>query len=544
MRADYAKKVIKEYDKLPYKCILIDGVWGIGKSYLVSQSLERNDNVCKLSMFGLNDAQQIFHEVFYQLGLHGKEKVQKILSNILDITSVFSDKADGVKAIMKSLIKEKELFQEISKTFDEYRIIVIDDLERMNERIKLEEFLGVVEELKKCHLVKVILIANTEELTEKDIFDRYKEKVIDRTYCITEHSTDIDWSRLNIHDKFISDFLKIHKVKNLRTLQKAQNFYDDVRINIKDEYFQEFYDEIRLICYAITVESVDKLYYKNQTDKKSSNSGITFEMKNILEIRIKSNYLLGLRSGNGLFEILFKYYKNENEITLDEIEREYQVFIHSGEKSNYYKTDEEIKKMLPGLLRKMEGEDNIVNCVKCADEYIFWNELLNIDIDQELGRYKQKIHDNIYNKVLEGKLEYLTYGIETYNLQNDTNKRLLQDIIDTSKEELIQEYVEYLHENTGTEKAYNYSCALKEFINNTYFKKIIYEKVNKLYTRNSFPVDDVNELKYRTSYNIMYVLYNVNNDELLAYCEELAKSCDNISRYRIEKIIEGLVRGY
>lgn len=57
MRADYAKKVIKVYDKLPYKCILIDGVWGIGKSYLVNQSLEKNNSVCKLSMFGLNDAQ-------------------------------------------------------------------------------------------------------------------------------------------------------------------------------------------------------------------------------------------------------------------------------------------------------------------------------------------------------------------------------------------------------------------------------------------------------------------------------------------------------
>ena len=50
MKADYIKEVINQYTKLPYKCILFDGPWGIGKSYAIDQVLSDNKNVCNISM--------------------------------------------------------------------------------------------------------------------------------------------------------------------------------------------------------------------------------------------------------------------------------------------------------------------------------------------------------------------------------------------------------------------------------------------------------------------------------------------------------------
>lgn len=85
MKADYIKEIIKKYDEMPYKCILIDGTWGIGKTYAVKDALKENNNVCYLSVFGIKDVQQIFHETFYQLGLKDKKEIRKMLLRYLTL---------------------------------------------------------------------------------------------------------------------------------------------------------------------------------------------------------------------------------------------------------------------------------------------------------------------------------------------------------------------------------------------------------------------------------------------------------------------------
>ena len=86
MNADYIKVIVDKIDDLPYKAILFDGTWGIGKSYAVNQALEHRDNVCKISMFGLNNAKKIYHEVLFQLALKNNIgcKLSKIVKDILE----------------------------------------------------------------------------------------------------------------------------------------------------------------------------------------------------------------------------------------------------------------------------------------------------------------------------------------------------------------------------------------------------------------------------------------------------------------------------
>ena len=45
MKADNIKNIISDIDHLPYRAILFDGTWGIGKSYAVNEALEANINV-------------------------------------------------------------------------------------------------------------------------------------------------------------------------------------------------------------------------------------------------------------------------------------------------------------------------------------------------------------------------------------------------------------------------------------------------------------------------------------------------------------------
>ncbi len=538
MKADYIKEIIKKYDKMPYDCILIDGTWGIGKTYAIKDALKERRNVCFVSLFGMKDVQQIFHETFYQLGLKDKNGIQKIISRLIDVIAVFSKKVGVAKGILESIIKEKELFFELTKTFQELHIIVIDDLERMNDSISMEEMFGIIDEIKRCNYVKVILVANTSEIRNKEVFEKYSEKVIDRIYQMTEHTDNIAWSKLNINCGFINQFLKVHKVRNLRTLQKAQNLYDDVRLQLKDGYMDAFYDEIRLACYGIVVESTDGLYYREKEDTNNDPvSNVTFNLTNRLEFRIKNHYLRGVRISGNMADIIQKYYENKAEINAEEVDGEYQIFLHAGDKANYYKSDEEMKLVLPKLAENIRTENNIGKLIKYADEYLIWSEHLELDTKQILTEYEQKIHDMIYAEVVNGKLDYLSYTIDIH-IQSETNRNIINKLIQDIKIELVRLYVQYLSEETHGDLAYDYSFNLRSFMNNTYYKKAVSGNIDELYNKKSFPIDDVTETQYRTSYNIMNVMYMENRERFIQYCNELKKSCDHMARHRIDVLLK------
>lgn len=541
MKADYIQEIINQYGALPYKCILFDGPWGVGKSYAIDQALSNNNNVCYISMFGIKDAQEIYHEVFSQLAMKDKGKVSETVSKMVDAGAAISEKMAFVKNIISSFVKEKEIFLNISKTFTKLRLIIIDDLERMQDSIELKEVFGIIEELKRCNKVKVILVAYKAELSDDDLFKKYSEKVIDRTYHITERPENVDWSKLNIHHRFITQFLSVHNVKNLRTLQKAQNLYDDVRLKLREGYLDEFYDEIRLACFGIVVESIDKLYYKEpEKNQKDSVIQAVQIANNSLEFRINNYYLRETRIGRNMVELLKKYYENEIELLEDEIEAEYQIFIHAGEKANFYKSDKELELVLPRLADNIRQETNIAKLMRYADEYIIWSEHLQIDTKKTLDEYKEKLYDMIYAEVMKGKMEYLTYGIESIYVQSKTNRRIIQEQNEKIKVGAVKAYVEYLSLNTGGEQAYQYSYFLRNFVNNSYLKDAISGNIDALYNEKSFPIHNVTEEKYRTSHNIMYVLYHDNKDRLLAYCDELKNECDNMAAHRINVILKSL----
>lgn len=538
MRADYIKEIISEYIQMPYECILIDGTWGIGKTYVVKDALKEYKNVCYISAFGMKDAQQIFHEAFYQFGLKDKKRLRNVLSKLIDIIGVFYNKIGIAKQILDSVIQEKELFLELTNKFKSLHIIVIDDMERRNENVSLEELFGTIEEIKKCNYVKVILIANTREIKNKEIFNKYIEKVIDRTYQMTEHMNNIEWRKMNIHCGFIKKFLNEHKVQNLRTLQKAQNLYDDVRLRLKDGYKDDFYEEIKLACYAIVVESTDQLYYREKdTNQKDSIINATFDITNQLAFRIKNHYLSGERISGNMVDMLQMYYENQRELVPEEIDGEYQIFLHAGEKANFYKTDEELKVVLPEFEEKIKTENNIGLLMKYADEYLIWSRYLEIDTTEIVNIYERKVHDIVYVEAMNGKLDYLSYGLEMH-IQSEINQGIIKKLIQNIREEIVKSYIQYLSQNIQGEMAYQYSYRLRQFTDSSYYREIVFQNIDNLYNEKSFPIKDVTDATYRTSYNIMYVMCEESQDKFLAYCDDIKKKCDHMAAHRIDVLVK------
>lgn len=546
MRADEIKNIIGHINDLPYRTILFDGTWGVGKSYAVNEALAGNPDVCKISMFGMTDAKQIYHEVLFQLALKNNVggKIGEIANNIIEGAAKIWDKVGQARDVIQNIANERELFLLLSKEFTFLHIVVIDDLERMNSNMNLQEIFGIIEELKQCNYVKVILVANTAEMSKdkKEIFNKYSEKVIERTYAVTERAESVEWSKLHIHAQFIEEFLNLHKVENLRTLEKAQQFYDDVILFCENYNSDEFLEELRLICYAIVVESTHNLYYKeydsNNTDsvEKMVNS-----IENTLEHRI-GRYLHGTKSSNNLTEMLLKYYK-EGTHDKEQLEAEYRLFLKAGDKPNYYKTDAEIKVMLPDLKKELLQAKNIVELNEFADSYMTWSDILEEDNEDVLTIYKNRLNKMLKQAIRDGKEEILTYSYDLFHMSSDKVKRIYREENENMKEFLIETYVEHLKNTTHGEKAYQFSYKLRNYFSNSYYHEIIMKKVDRLYNKRSFPVGDVDQNRYHTCYNIMYILYHADKEKFRNYCTDIKKDCDKMSVHRIEVLSEEIMKG-
>lgn len=545
MRADYIYDIIKKFGCFSYDCILFDGPWGIGKTYAIDKALEEQENVCSISMFGLQNSQQIYHEVLCQFVLKNNKagKIAGAATEVLDGISNIWKSVSSAKEVLQSIAREKELFLLLSKGFDSLHIIVIDDLERVSDRINIEEVFGIVEELKKCNNVKIILVANIDELQEnnKEIFKKHNEKVIDRIYHITEKPEKINWGEIGIHAGFMQEFLSVHKVKNLRTLKKAQRFYDDVYIVVNQIDNQQFKDEIRLICFAIVVESTDNLYYKQNDNEDDSNKKIFNELHNELLYRILL-YLQEVRSSRNLVNILLEYYNNQIVLSTSDIMLEYKIFLQAGNKPNYFKTDDEIRRILPKIEDDIVKATTIGELNRNADEYEIWSETIGEDNAPMLDKYREIVRNLLWNEVKKGNEDILGYSYDLWHLEAKKVKEIYEEERNAVRKMVIQHYVDYLKDTTKGKMAFEYSCKLREYCANNYYKEIIKENIDKLYNRKSFPVDEIDSVQYHTCYNIMSVLYHINQDRFLEYSDELSKQCDNMSAHRMDVLIREIIR--
>lgn len=419
----------------------------------------------------------------------------------------------------------------------------IDDLERVSDRINIEEVFGIVEELKKCNNVKIILVANIDELQEnnKEIFKKHNEKVIDRIYHITEKPEKINWGEIGIHAGFMQEFLSVHKVKNLRTLKKAQRFYDDVYILVNQIDNQQFKDEIRLICFAIVVESTDNLYYKQNDNEDDSNKEIFNELHNELLYRILL-YLQEVRSSRNLVNILLEYYNNQIVLSTSDIMLEYKIFLQAGNKPNYFKTDDEIRCILPKIEDDIVKATTIGELNRNADEYEIWSETIGEDNASMLDKYREIVRNLLWNEVKKGNEDILGYSYDLWHLEAEKVKEIYEEERNAVRKMVIQHYVDYLKKTTKGKMAFEYSRKLREYCANNYYKEIIKENIDKLYNRKSFPVDEIDSVQYHTCYNIMSVLYHINQDRFLEYSDELSKQCDNMSAHRMDVLIREIIR--
>lgn len=176
--------------------LALKGTWGVGKTYAWNKTvLECKDdiklpNYCYVSLFGMSSISELRTAIFTKtqsvnrLGI--KLDAEMINKEWLGIVGEQTKKLFRLgSGIIKELPYGKNItvgFETLAPYFIRNTIICLDDFERLatgTGSIKTEEILGLISDLKEEKGCKVVLIFNEEKLNDKDIYSRYREKVVD-----------------------------------------------------------------------------------------------------------------------------------------------------------------------------------------------------------------------------------------------------------------------------------------------------------------------------------------------------------------------------
>lgn len=294
------KKLIKNFLEADGSQVLaITGGWGIGKTYTWNKVFDglkkhlKEDYWSYVSLFGIESLESLKRNIFDQmqsksnfdespficsltyfkkalipLGKTASKAVSKIsqTANIIPggsvVSSLIEDCSDSAL-----LYLDKKYY-----TFIKNWLICIDDLERKDEKLNLLDIFGIISQLKEEKNCKIVLIFNKSEFNEQDkeIFNQYKEKVIDKhlylnldpkecfelIFTKTEGELTKEAKKPKEAEKVIKVIKVINvikqsslhlEIKNMRTLKKIKDRLNDNSglLHILEEYEKKFKGDVR-----------------------------------------------------------------------------------------------------------------------------------------------------------------------------------------------------------------------------------------------------------------------------------------------------------
>jgi len=173
--------LIQLLDDTDNSVIALSGKWGTGKSYLwrevkAESKDEKVNSALYVSLFGLSSMDQIKYKI-----------VQSAIPSIGEHPSWWENARKGWSAaskILESVHKGFSALNEIAllavPSILKDKVIVLDDIERKHDKLSVDEVMGFIDEFTQQHNARIILILNSDQLADRSIWDKLREKVIDQ----------------------------------------------------------------------------------------------------------------------------------------------------------------------------------------------------------------------------------------------------------------------------------------------------------------------------------------------------------------------------
>ena len=381
--------------------IALNGKWGVGKTFFWNQLIEEKFSAKKtayISLFGVETIQQIKNDLLLQIYTQNGF-VKKIKDK------VGSFKLYGMDISLALSWFEKKDFENV--------IVCFDDFERISDKLKLKDVLGLISELKEQKKCTVVLILNKKELKDEDL-SKYKDKIVDYDFnyepTVVE-SFSLIKDNLKSFKQYPLEYFQRHEINNIRIMKRVINALNDY------VYFENLVKD-----------------YKNIEEEL---------VENILEISTINALELSVD-----FETLSKY---SNPYDLDEFSKQ-----KYGEPKQEKQKNENYEKLLKYINKKNVGyfyiSDITFNIIDYIKNSIVDKDSLQNSINERIKKEKyssiqEQIRKCTHKARYDLNYSYNQYTKDLFNILESNQNNIIEIINADNFLFYIQQLEEFDSEN-------------------------------------------------------------------------------------------------
>ena len=558
MRVQDIKEVIKNTieDKENYKAILIDGVWGCGKTTIVKDAIKElseeiisKKKLVYQSLFGIKDVTELAAcfsyagKIIYSLG-------KSIASPFTKLIPIVGDQ------IKESIDNSTALFAP-SPSKKKDTIFIFDDFERVDELFSYITLLGFFNQLimRGC---KIICVSSLKDLSKMDIerkkgLDAFLEKAFDRVFYINDYPEEIITNIFSDNDKTkqcIKQCVDMFE-GNIRIALKAKRLITDI-YGKSDKYKYDLsrkYTDLQIMKSAICATKA--IYFFRQKNKNDDKNKKDKEDLNYLELLAEHNpegldYNIAKNIDETIKEKTFYYLPEETDsikelakcICMVEIHNDYSMLVNSyplnvkkEQKSIYdvsvFYFDDKGKQ---DYFRKFK-EDTLNGKLAINRAYI--DRLVEIIKYTNSDIKEEGLLDYIISKIIN---DYSSGNKEAFNRLEDfvsfpsevDNKKIISTIFSDISSQLNKAEIDYIKsEMDNSFKTGDYAYLVDLLYDVEHYKKPerIRTTVKQLLIDNRFYMPDLSQkLEYESwTYCHQVARLSKSDDELRAPFIELLK---------------------
>lgn len=541
-----------------YSVVLINGEWGIGKSFFL-KNYSKEKKYIYLSMFGLENLQELKLSFYYKISKFNTfaYKVKKFFSglgfNIFGFGITFPQLETDLNNALKKIISKKKKLT-----------IIIDDFERHSDSLTISDILGFISFLNSYECINVIVVAAESKIifdsetvnvaesktssNSKDVDDaklktpsnnkdviayiNFKEKIIEKEYKINDYSKDAVETICNDllvdddKDKkiFIEKFENL-EIKNLRTLQKTIKFINSYYpSNFK---YSLLSSEQRLVLFYYSLIVVNEIIEK-EADLSSTtiNELMITKIFNALSNNKNEKYFIEnfAESDKDIIRSLIGLYLYDEVKYIGELKK--YVSLYSKEKEQNNKVNNE-KNIINVDLKKEINDSKKLNTELKQNTIISLFYMSEDEIISYAKNFKEKfiskVDDDMDIFTFYNHMRELSYYLEKIHQTNIINSMEIANAIDSYVNKLndcnkiydLQDYFNNYNDGSFNE---SYSSLVIEKINYKYFS-ILIENIEKNCKNYLQVKDDLDKLSYLLYKNKKLINDNIMNkflkDDLL-----------------------------
>lgn len=415
---DIAKSVLSLFKEDTGKAIMIDGVWGIGKTWFINheflEELQKDKKLLdyvliKVSLFGLANVEELKQIILTRiiveqipkdgnlgvvLDASKKALDGKISNSVMDTMKKWGGLGKNILSqvanhygVDLSKINSIDTFLEKDSKF----IFCFDDFERISNLENSKEFLGFFNWLTEIKNQKLIVLCNEKELCDKvDEYKDFKEKVINKTIIF-------DRSIVEIEDILIASSSEEEKVflkqgvffpfyddnfsekndnnleKNIRTIKKCLLNANDFLKHTDKFNLNKEKKIAALQCLTILTmeyesgnlnEFIDYQFLKSISYRALSSKSEDNYKYQELEKRLINLYGIVLQSFR-IYKSIYNYVKrgyfHSEELEDDFIESEISLAVQLESEANriFYSTENDAKELLEKIVKYISQANNL-----------------------------------------------------------------------------------------------------------------------------------------------------------------------------------------